>query len=75
MNPPMTPHRDRDRWSAPAERVMIIVCLTIVLLAVVGALVVLGVHHDIDKAGLTAVLGTVGGGVVTALAHKMGQRG
>lgn len=75
MNAPMNHNRDRDRWSAPNERILIVAILAFVFVCVIGAVVVLGVHHDIDKAGLTAVLGTIAGGVGSAIVHKLSSRG
>lgn len=75
MNQPMTNHRDRDRWSAPGERVIIIALLVFVFICSLASLTILGLHHDIDKAGLTAILGTITGAVGSAIVHKLSSRG
>lgn len=68
-------HQRETKWSAPAERIVITALLALVLIASLASLTILGLHHDIDKAGLTAVLGTIAGGAGAAMVHKLSSRG
>lgn len=66
--------RPKVVWSSPAERIIVVCMLVIVQLAVVFGVVILGSNHDLDKASITAILGTVAGGSGTAIVHKLGSR-
>lgn len=74
MTEPVEPRRTGHAWSSPQERIAVVALLVLVLLAALGATVILGIHHDIDKAGLTAILGTIAGGTGSALVHKLSSR-
>lgn len=68
-------NRDRDRWSAPSERIAVVAMLVFVLVCCVAAVTYMGIDRDLDKSSITAILGTIAGGCVTAISHKLSSRG
>lgn len=68
-------HKPRIVWSSANERLAVVAMLCVLQLAVIVGVIVLGVGHELDKASITAILGTIAGGSGTAIVHKLGQRG
>lgn len=71
----MQTRRPRIVWTSPAERIFVVVLLVLLQLAIVSAVTILGVRHDLDKASITAILGTIAGASGTAIVHKLSSRG